>query len=427
MFRVRPPSPAALALAVTLACVAALAPSRAGTPVQDVAGIERGRILFEQRWSVAPSGLGRWGRGPTSNGETCLDCHAGAGRGSPPASAEVPLRQGVLRLSQRVGALLLPHPAYGNQLQYQGVLGKVPGEGEVHVEWHEHVITLADGTRASLRRPVLHLTGLPFGELSADTLVSLRLAPALGGLGLLEDVSATTLARVAAGQRAAGVSGRAHLVPDAGGGEPVTGRFGHKAMQPDLRARAAGALFMDLGITSSHFPAHDCPPVQWECARLAAGESREIEDAEIADLVLYLRALPAPASALREPAAAGEGARLFTAAGCAACHLPELGREGYAEPVRAYTDLLLHDLGPGLSDGRPEGAAEGGEWRTAPLWGLGAYLARAAHAGLLHDGRARTIAEAILWHDGEARAARDAYGRMSARQSEALAAFVESL
>jgi len=412
--------------AVLLSLGAAGLARTAQTPVEPEASrIERGRLLFEQRWTVAPSGLGRWGRGPTSNGEACTDCHAQLGRGSPPASPDEPLRQGVLRLSQRVGKLLLPHPAYGDQLQHQGVLGKVPGEGEVYVEWYESAITLADGTTVALRTPRVRLSGLSYGDLGRDSLLSLRLAPPLAGLGLLEQVNVASLERIAARQRGQGLSGRLGMLPGAHGEAPSIGRFGQKAAQPDLTAQIASALFMDLGVISPRFPSHDCPPLQWECAAHAGAGAPEIAADEIEDLAAYLRSLPAPASA--SAAALGSvGAALFLSAGCGGCHLPALDRDS-GEPVHAYTDLLLHDLGPGLADNRPEGGAGGREWRTAPLWGMRAHIEGTAHAGLLHDGRARSVAEAILWHDGEARAARDAFARMSRPQRDALTAFVESL
>lgn len=394
-----------------------------GTTAPHVAG----RHLFEQRWSVAPSAFGRWGRGPTSNGEACADCHVETGRGSLPATPDDPLREGVLRLSQRVGDLLLPHRAYGDQLQYQGVLGKVPGEGEVYVEWLTHGVTLGDGTRVELRAPRVRLSGLAFGALGDATIYSLRLAPSLAGLGAFEQVSAATLERVAARQRARGLSGRVNLLADSDGAQPRVGRFGYKATQPDLRAQSASALFMDLGITSSGFPAHDCPPVQWECAAHAASGPFEIADDEIDALAAYLRGLAAPVPLAPSTATLREGARLFAVAGCDGCHVPALEREAHLAPLRAYTDLLLHDLGRGLSDDRPEGGAGATEWRTAALWGMRAYLALTPRPALLHDGRARSVAEAILWHDGEARAAREAFARMSSDQRQALATFVESL
>ena len=422
--------PTRLAL-ITLTCVllmSALARSAEAPEAIDAARAERGRMLFEQRWSVAPSAFGRWGRGPVSNGEACTDCHVATGRGRPPGGPDEPLRQGVLRLSQRVGDLLLAHRAYGDQLQFQGVLGKVPGEGEVFVEWRAHTVVLGDGARIELRAPRVRLRGLAFGELREDSVFSLRLAPSLAGLGQLEQVSVAHLERLAARQRARGLSGRLSLIPGSDDAAPPrVGRFGHKAMQPDLRAQSASALFMDLGITSARFPTHRCPQVQWECLAHAGSGAIEISEEEIDELAVYLRGLDAPPPTHDFTARTREGAALFVAAGCDGCHVPTLARDAGSVPVHAYTDLLLHDLGAGLDDARPEGGAGPREWRTAPLWGMRAYLARTPDAALLHDGRARSVTEAILWHDGEARATRRAFAKMSASQRAALAAFVESL
>ncbi|MGL5008803.1 MAG: di-heme oxidoredictase family protein, partial [Paracoccaceae bacterium] len=92
-----------------------------------------------------------------------------------------------------------------------------------------------------------------------------------------------------------------------------------------------------------------------------------------------------------------------------------------------YTDLLLHDMGEGLADNRPEGRATGREWRTPPLWGIGLTAQVSGQTEFLHDGRARSLLEAILWHGGEAQAARDAVVAMPAADREALVAFLESL
>jgi len=391
----------------------------------DAQRIERGQRLFAQHWTVAPSGLGRWGRGPTSNGEACIDCHADAGRGAPPADGDEPLRQGVLRLNQRLGALLLPHPAYGEQLQYQGVLGKVPGEGEVYIDWREHAFTLADGARVILRSAHIRLSGLAFGPLREDTRMSLRLAPALFGVGLLEDVDEAALRRIADAQSRAGISGRLNTATDPNSGATRVGRFGHKATQPDLRAQTVSALHLDLGITSARFPDQNCPPLQWECVAQPTSPAPEISEEEIDTLVAYLRSIPPPPRLPSRDVIPGE--RMFNAAGCNACHVAALQSGPSRTIVNAYADLLLHDLGEGLSDERHDAEAQGREWRTAPLWGIGTHLARSARAGLLHDGRARTVEEAILWHDGEARRARDAYARMPGPSREALSAFVESL
>jgi CxxC motif-containing protein (DUF1111 family) len=240
-------------------------------------------------------------------------------------------------------------------------------------------------------------------------------------------VSEATLRRIAGNQPRAGVSGRLNTATDPHTGATIHGRFGLKAAQPDLRAQTVTALHMDLGITSERFPDQNCPPIQWECLGQAVSAAPEISESEIDTLVAYLRAIPAPPRLPSGQVAHVLGERMFRMAGCNACHVPALESGPRHTAVHAYSDLLLHDLGEGLSDGGQDAGAAGREWRTAPLWGIGAHLSRSAQPALLHDGRARTIEEAILWHDGEARRARDAYTRMPRASRAALSAFVESL
>jgi CxxC motif-containing protein (DUF1111 family) len=393
----------------------------------------QGEQLFRQRWVVAPSALGRWGRGPLSNGEVCTDCHAGNGRGRPPLAPDEPLRTMTLRLSV-AGDTPRPHPAYGDQLQYQGVLGRVPGEGEATIVWHESAVTLADGTRVLLRRPQLRLSGLNYGPIEAQVLLSARVAPAMFGLGLLEAVPESALLAIAKQQRAHAMQGRLNRVLDIDTGQALPGRFGLKANQATIRSQIATALHADLGVITPLFPEENCTAVQRECRTMPPGARPELSAAELDALEFYLRMLAPPARREPDTVEARQGERLFAQAGCAVCHAPALRTGDRAalpqlarQTIRPYTDLLLHDLGEGLSDGRPDFEAGPRDWRTAPLWGLGLSQAVNGNAWLLHDGRARSIEEAILWHGGQAHSAREAYRAMTAVQRASLAAFVRSL
>ena len=131
----------------------------------------------------------------------------------------------------------------------------------------------------------------------------------------------------------------------------------------------------------------------------------------------YVRSLR-PLSASRPPSPSGQAA--FTAAGCGACHIPALpDRNGEAVPL--YSDLLLHDLGPALDDGVIQGTASGAEWRTTPLWGLG------ARHRFLHDGRATSVTAAILAHGGEAAGAAAGFRSMTPERRDVLLGFVGAL
>jgi CxxC motif-containing protein (DUF1111 family) len=388
-----------------------------GLSAPDRERFETGRVLFGQRWTVAPSAFGRWGRGPLSNADACTGCHAGNGRGRPPLAADEPLRAGVVRLALR-DAAGSPHPVYGEQLQPQGVLGRVPGEGDAYVDWIEHRVAFADGVIVQLRVPRVRFAALGYGPLGEDTLASLRIAPPLVGMGLLERVPGDALERLARSQ-APDVRGRVARRSDG------IGRFGHKALHASLRSQIAAALHFDLGVTSALFPDEDCTAHQPACRAFPVPQAPEIRADELAALAAYLgHATPPPArTAGADPAS---GAALFAQLGCAACHVAALLLDD-GTAIHPYSDLLLHDLGPGLADGRPEGVASGSEWRTAPLWGLGLSEQVNGNAFLLHDGRARNAEEAILWHGGQAQAAREAFRRLPAAMRDALLAFLAAL
>jgi CxxC motif-containing protein (DUF1111 family) len=384
--------------------------------------VSLGAAEFEQRWVVAPSAFGAWGRGPTSNGEACTDCHAARARGHPPEAPDEPLRSGLLRLSlpeRGVHGAPLPHPAYGDQIQFEGVLGRVPGEGEVHVRWRTHAVAFADGQEVTLRRPVIELRDLRFGPIGPETLRSLRIAPPLSAVGLLAAIDDQAILRRAQAQASLGLDGRPNWVWDQAAQVSALGRFGWKANQPTLRQQIASALHSDLGVTSALFPDEDCPLPQTACRAFARPREPELKPAQLDAIEVYLRAAIPPA----RPARTGDveaGRRLFVAAGCDGCHAAYVADDRESAPP--YTDLLLHDMGEGLSDGRPDFAAGPRDWRTAPLAGL--YQ---DSGPFLHDGRARTLAEAVLWHGGEAHPARERFRNMASAERAALLAFLSSL
>ncbi len=348
------------------------------------------------------------------------------------------MRSTLLRLSApggRAGGAPEPHPVYGDQFNPDGIPG-VPGEGRATLLWSERVERLDDGTLVSLRAPTLQLRDLGYGPLGPEVMTSVRMAPPLVGVGLLDAVPEADLLALADpdDRDGDGVRGRVNLVWDAGRGAFAVGRFGLKANQPSLRQQNAGAFNGDLGLTSPLFPDPGCTEAQTAC-RAASGPARtELTDEQLDAVTFYTRALAVPARRNADDPLVRVGEGLFAAIGCAACHTPTL-RTGPSPALPAlagrdihpYTDLLLHDLGEGLADGRPDFQATGRDWRTPPLWGLGLTAAVADRATYLHDGRARTPLEAILWHGGEADAARAAVVRMPSLNRKALLAFLDSL
>jgi CxxC motif-containing protein (DUF1111 family) len=397
-----------------------------------------GNSFFNQNWVTAPASTAeRDGLGPLFNARSCSTCHFKDGRGRAPEPGE-DMQTTLLRISLPGAAehgAPRPDPAYGDQVQPLGVPG-APAEARVVVDYVEHPGSYADGETYVLREPRIQLLEPAYGPFNRELLMSARTAPALVGLGLLEAVSDDQLSTRADpdDRDADGISGRANVVWDASANAMKLGRFGWKAEQPSLRQQIAGAFSGDMGITSSVFPAENCTSAQSECAKLPSGGEPEIDDETLESVVRYVRTLAVPARRELEPEVAMRGDALFRSAGCDACHVetlrttevphvPELSNVDF----HPYTDLLLHDLGDALADHRPAFAAGGNEFRTAPLWGVGLVEKVNGRGSFLHDGRARSITDAVLWHGGEAESAKRAFVAMSAADRRALIAFVESL
>jgi len=397
-----------------------------------------GNSFFKENWVVAPSSTeGRDGLGPLYNARSCSSCHFMDGRGTPPEDTSEPLLSVLVRLSvpgegEHGGPA--PEPSYGGQLQPRAIPGVVP-EGDAFVSYEPMAGTFADGEAYELRKPTYTIAAAR-GEMDPTTLRSPRVAPQMIGLGLLEAIPEAVIVAAADPDDADGdgISGRENRVWDASRGEVVLGRFGWKANQPTLAQQTAGAFLGDMGITTTLFSGQDCTSAEADCASAPNGGTPEAS-AEILDrVVFYSSTLAVPARRDVGDAEVAAGKRLFAETGCAACHTEtfETGElEGYPElskqTIHPYTDLLLHDMGEALADDRPDFEAEGREWRTPPLWGLGLVHVVNGHESLLHDGRARGFVEAILWHGGEAETSREKFVALSADDRRAIARFLESL
>jgi CxxC motif-containing protein (DUF1111 family) len=407
-----------------------------GLSVQEMALFQQGRSLVRQSWVVAPAGdRAVNGLGPLYNRLACISCHTKNGRGGAPEGPQQRMQSMLVRLSVPgldVHGGPKPHPAYGDQLNEEGISG-VPGEGRALLQWLTSWVKLAGGERIALRRPRLSFDELGYGPMG-KVLTSLRVSPPIAGLGLLETVPAAALIQHAQAVKPDGVRGKVNQVWDVQSGKTVPGRFGLKANAPSLRQQIAGAFVGDMGITSDLFPVENCTSVQVACQHAPSGGQPELSAAQLDSVEFYLAHLAPPERRQPDAPLVRQGEALFAHSGCAVCHQPILrGGEHPKYPrlsgqtVAAYTDLLVHDMGAALADGRPDYQASGREWRTAPLWGLGllAGINEATH--FLHDGRARTVQEAILWHGGEARAARNRYVSLPKDERQALLAFLQSL
>lgn len=411
-----------------------------------------GNGLFRKLWVAAPASTrASDGLGPHHNARGCQNCHIKDGRGHPPEGPDDTAVSMLLRLSVPGGEApaiagylaTLPEPTYGGQLQDFAAPGLRP-EGRMAITWTEMPVTLADGTVVSLRAPTYSVVELAQGPLAPGTMLSPRVAPQMIGLGLLEAIpAAEILARVdeddADGD---GISGRANIVWSPEYDRPMLGRFGHKAGAATVREQSAAAFAGDMGLSTVLHPDPwgDCTPAQTACRAGPHGQEPgirdglEVDGASLDLVTFYSRNLAVPDRRDVDDPRVLRGKEVFHASGCAACHtpkhvtarLPDRPEQSF-QLIWPYTDLLLHDMGPGLADNRPEARATGSEWRTAPLWGIGLTEQVTGIASFLHDGRARTLLEAVLWHGGEAQAARDAVVTLSAPDRAALLAFLESL
>jgi CxxC motif-containing protein (DUF1111 family) len=413
-----------------------------------------GNGLFRRTWVIAPSSTQTAdGLGPLYNARACQQCHLKDGRGHPPAGPDDSAVSMFLRLSVppqnkaqeellasgRVS--VIPEPTYGGQLQDLAIPGLTP-EGRMVISYEEQPVELAGGEIAHLRKPAYGIGDPAYGPLHPGVMLSPRVTPQMLGLGLLEAIDeADILARAdpddADGD---GISGRPNRVWSLEQNTVMLGRFGWKAGQPSMMEQSAGAFAGDIGLSSplSPDPWGDCTEAQSACRSAPHGEGEpdgtEVS-AEMMDLVLfYARNLAVPARRAVDTPEVLYGKSLFYGAGCIGCHTPKFAtRPDYAvsalsgQLIWPYSDLLLHDMGEELADHRPEGEANGREWRTAPLWGIGQTMAVSGHTYFLHDGRARNLSEAILWHGGEAQAARDMFVAMPKADRDALLAFLNAL
>jgi CxxC motif-containing protein (DUF1111 family) len=414
-----------------------------------------GNGLFRKTWVSSPSSTqASDGLGPLFNARSCQLCHLKDGRGHPPRVPGEAMTSMVMRLSvpARTGEekqaladkllLRIPDSIYGGQLQDFAVPG-IDREGTVSIDYEEIRVPLNGGAVALLVKPTYRIDDLNYGPLDPNLMISPRIAPQMIGLGLLEAIhEADIRANADPDDRDGdGISGKISELRDPETGESTIGRFGWKASEPTIELQAAHAFADDIGISSPKAPRHwgDCTESQTACLAMASGVQERLGDTEAPDPILdlvtfYSRNLAVPARRDIDDPVVLQGKALFHETGCASCHTPKfVTRRDASQPAHQfqliwpYTDLLLHDMGEGLTDNAPVGDASGSEWRTPPLWGIGLTETVSGHTLYLHDGRARNLLEAILWHGGEAETARDRVVGMTPDERAALIRFLESL
>jgi CxxC motif-containing protein (DUF1111 family) len=415
-----------------------------------------GNGLFRKDWVSSPSSTqASDGLGPLFNARSCQGCHVKDGRGTVPGFDPLERSDAVallVRLSLPENAddarkrldqgevASLPDPVYGHQLQPFAVPG-LQAEGQIKIDYSKIPVALNGGETATLMDPVYSIENLGYGPLHPDVRLSPRLAPPMLGLGLLEAIHPDDILAHAEGDHGDGISGRPNWIRDARSGELVLGRFNWKAGQPTVGHQSANAFSGDMGLSSPMFPSHygDCTPSQKDCHAMPHGAQAHLGDHEVPARLMDFVTVYSQNLALPQRRDVGDervlaGKKLFYESNCIGCHVPKyVTRRDAARPehrfqlIWPYTDLLLHDMGAGLADGQDEGGAHGREWRTPPLWGIGLTKTVNPNATWLHDGRARTLLEAILWHGGEAQAARDRVVAMTPEQRADLIRFLESL
>ena len=411
-----------------------------------------GNAFFTRLWVSAPASTkSSDGLGPLFNARACQRCHIKDGRGHPPEIDDQNAVSMLVRLSVpptsekqladlasgRIGSV--DEPIYGGQLQDFSIAG-VHSEGNIELSYTEVPIKLNGGEIVHLRQPTLKIVNLKYGGFHDKIMKSARVAPQMIGLGLLESIAEQDiLAREDVNDKDAdGISGKANWVWSPEQQKRALGRFGLKAGKASLNEQNQAAFNGDIGLSTPLFPkaSGDCTPKQVDCLEMPNGNIDGVEVSQIvAEQILhYTRNLSVPARRNVSAANVLAGKRLFYQSGCTSCHTPKfitprdtIAPEQSRQLIWPYTDMLLHDMGEGLADNRPEFMADGHEWRTPPLWGIGLTPIVNGHSYYLHDGRARNLLEAVLWHGGEAESAKSKVVNMSDKEREQLIEFIQSL
>lgn len=393
-------------------------------PSSALGGVSPGRELFITEWTPANEGRVLFdGVGPLLNANACTQCHSADGR-KPIYAANGQLSDAILfRLGDKQG---LPHAYYGEQMQHQSIATSINPEGSMRYA----AVPSQNDKPAGIQ---FSFTPTDPNQPLGNTAISGRISPQLVGMGLLDLIPEANIITAADpdDNNQDGISGRVHWVQD--GKQQRIGRFGWKAINTSLRTQNANAMSQDMGLTTSVFMDPNCTVNQPICWTAANGGSPEVSDSSLDAVTDFMTALAVPERRIDDLSDFNKGAQLFAQVGCAGCHTPKQ-KTGNSDRfpllsqqnIYPYTDLLLHDMGAGLDDSVKEKNAESFEWRTPPLWGIG-IVARDPEARFLHDGRASSLTEAILWHSGEAEGAKTRFTQLSATQKQTLMTFLKGI
>jgi CxxC motif-containing protein (DUF1111 family) len=393
---------------------------------------EVGDAAFEATFVSAPAPF-HAGLGPVFNSVSCTSCHIADGRGRPQEAngqmISMLIRVSVPGEDEHGGPL--GASGFGGQLQQRAIVGTKP-EADVNIQYSFRKLTFPDGEPYELRIPTYTLQN-SYIPLPAGLMWSPRVAPPIFGLGLIEAIPDWAI-RANADEHDVngdGISGKVNEVWNVVKQQKSIGKFGWKASAPSLLQQVAGAYHQDMGITNFVFP-QESSLGQLQYDNLNDGV--QVSDSLLQAVTFYMQTLAVPARRNADDATVKQGKLLFKQANCNSCHI-SMHKTDVNVAFRAisnqtifpYTDLLLHDMGPGLADNRPDYLASGQEWKTPPLWGIGLTQVVNGHSNFLHDGRARTLTEAIMWHGGEALESKNKFANLSAPERQAILKFLGSL
>lgn len=387
--------------------------------------------MFGQQFVTAPATI-FGGLGPLFNQNSCESCHVRNGKSSFPkfdndASSGLLLRIGTGEVALNGFPVVLEH--FGGQLQTKAIFGVMP-EATITIEEKEELINYLDGNQLMLTYHHF-IPKNTYKTWPSNAKISPRMAPAVYGLGLLEAIDEKDIVsnEDIYDQNKDGISGKANKVWNILSSGYQIGRFGWKAEQPNALQQTAAAAHDDMGLTNFYFTSETCEG-QENC-KIGLQPDFDITEQDLDLMAFYFQTLAVPAR--RNASKSSKGEMLFNKIGCTSCHIPTYKTSASSiaalsyQNIHPYTDLLLHDMGEALSDDRPTFLAEGSEWRTPPLWGIGLTQIVNPNARFLHDGRAKTLEEAILWHGGEGQSSKNKFMNLTSSERKELISFLSSL
>lgn len=393
----------------------------------------QGDLAFDQTYVSQPA-IHAGGLGPIFNQNSCVNCHIRNGRGNTPLFDGDPNSGLLLRISvPGFGTHFetVSVPNFGNQLQTKALYGVQP-EGKIKVLYEQIVEKFDDGETVILQKPTFSIFD-SYIPLPKNIQISPRLTPPVFGLGLVDAISEATILVNADefDNNNDGISGRANYVWDVQNQIFKIGKFGLKASSFSLLHQTANAFQQDMGVTTTMFSNESCE-AQSNCKQ-SWNDIPDLDDKTLEITMFYTKTLAVPARRDTKNVAIRSGKDLFEAIDCAKCHTPK--QQTGASDIKSlsfqtifpYSDFLLHDMGNQLADNRPDLLASGSEWKTPPLWGIGLAKVVNYRAQFLHDGRAKTILEAILWHGGEAEISKNKFKKLTSNEREDLLRFINSL